>query len=132
MKDFCAGYADMEENAKEIRKVFDDTGYLIDTHTGVAAAVYEQYKAKTGDTTKTVIASTASPYKFSHSVLEAIKGKSAVEGKDEFAVVDELSEVSGTPVPKAVEELRSAVIRHNTECDVDKMGETVKNILGIA
>ena len=57
MKDFCAGYADMEENAKEIRKVFDDTGYLIDTHTGVAAAVYEQYKAKTGDTTKTVIAS---------------------------------------------------------------------------
>lgn len=78
-----------------------------------------------------MIASTASPYKFSHSVLEAIKGKSAVEGKDEFAVVDELSEVSGTPVPKAVEELRSAVIRHNTECDVDKMGETVKNILGI-
>ena len=75
---------------------------------------------------------TASPYKFSHSVLEAIKGRSAVEGKDEFAVVDELSEVSGTPVPKAVEELRSAVIRHNTECDVDKMGETVKNILGIA
>ena len=58
--------------------------------------------------------------------------ESAVEGKDEFAVVDELSEVSGTPVPKAVEELRSAVIRHNTECDVDKMGETVKNILGIA
>ena len=55
-----------------------------------------------------------------------------IEGKDEFAVVDELSEVSGTPVPKAVEELRSAVIRHNTECDVDKMGETVKNILGIA
>ena len=60
------------------------------------------------------------------------KPASAVEGKDEFAVVDELSEVSGTPVPKAVEELRSAVIRHNTECDVDKMGETVKNILGIA
>ena len=70
MKDFAAGYADMEENAKEIRKVFDDTGYLIDTHTGVAAAVYEQYKAKTGDTTKTVIASTASPYKFSRSVME--------------------------------------------------------------
>ena len=132
MKDFCAGYADMEENAKEIRKVFDDTGYLIDTHTGVAATVYNAYKAETGDQTKTVIASTASPYKFSHSVLEAIKGKSAVEGKDEFAVVDELSEVSGTQVPKAVEELRSAVIRHNTECDVDKMGETVKNILGIA
>ena len=63
---------------------FEDTGYLIDTHTGVAATVYNAYKAETGDQTKTVIASTASPYKFSHSVLEAIKGKSAVEGKDEL------------------------------------------------
>ena len=105
---------------------------MLDPHTAVASCAYEKYVADTKDETKTVIASTASPYKFSHSVLEAIKGKSAVEGKDEFAVVDELSEVSGTPVPKAVEELRSAVIRHNTECDVDKMGETVKNILGIA
>ena len=132
MSDFRGGFATEAQNEATIRKIFEDTGYLIDTHTGVAATVYNAYKAETGDQTKTVIASTASPYKFSHSVLEAIKGKSAVEGKDEFAVVDELSEVSSTPVPKAVEELRSAVIRHNTECDVDKMGETVKNILGIA
>ena len=132
MSDFRGGFATEAQNEATISKIFEDTGYLIDTHTGVAATVYNAYKAETGDQTKTVIASTASPYKFSHSVLEAIKGKSAVEGKDEFAVVDELSEVSGTPVPKAVEELRSAVIRHNTECDVDKMGETVKNILGIA
>ena len=132
MSDFRGGFATEAQNEATIRKIFEDTGYLIDTHTGVAATVYNAYKAETGDQTKTVIASTASPYKFSHSVLEAIKGKSAVEGKDEFAVVDELSEVSGTQVPKAVEELSSAVIRHNTECDVDKMGETVKNILGIA
>ena len=132
MSDFRGGFATEAQNEATISKISEDTGYLIDTHTGVAATVYNAYKAETGDQTKTVIASTASPYKFSHSVLEAIKGKSAVEGKDEFAVVDELSEVSGTPVPKAVVELRSAVIRHNTECDVDKMGETVKNILGIA
>ena len=132
MSDFRGGFATETQNEATIRKIFEDTGYLIDTHTGVAATVYNAYKAETGDQTKTVIASTASPYKFSHSVFEAIRDKSAVEGKDEFAVVDELSEVSGTPVPKAVEELRSAVIRHNTECDVDKMGETVKNILGIA
>ena len=132
MSDFRGGFATETQNEATIRKIFEDTGYLIDTHTGVAATVYNAYKVETGDQTKTVIASTASPYKFSHSVLEAIRDKSAVEGKDEFAVVDELSEVSGTPVPKAVEELRSAVIRHNTECDVDKMGETVKNILGIA
>ena len=114
MKDFAAGYADMEENAKEIRKVFDDTGYLIDTHTGVAAAVYEQYKAKTGDTTKTVIASTASPYKFSRSVMEAVLGKK--EDADEFALIDEMERISGVKIPQAIEEIRDAKILHNRQC----------------
>ena len=124
MKDFCAGYADMEENAKEIRKVFDDTGYLIDTHTGVAAAVYEQYKAKTGDTTKTVIASTASPYKFSRSVMEAVLGKK--EDADEFALIDEMERISGVKIPQAIEEIRDANILHNRQCKPEEMEETVK------
>ena len=124
MKDFCAGYADMEENAKEIRKVFDDTGYLIDTHTGVAAAVYEQYKAKTGDTTKTVIASTASPYKFSRSVMEAVLGKK--EDTDEFALIDEMERISGVKIPQAIEEIRDAKILHNRQCKPEEMEETVK------
>lgn len=124
MKDFCAGYADMEENAKEIRKVFDDTGYLIDTHTGVAAAVYEQYKAKTGDTTKTVIASTASPYKFSRSVMEAVLGKK--EDADEFALIDEMERISGVKIPQAIEEIRDAKILHNRQCKPEEMEETVK------
>ena len=124
MKDFYAGYADMEENAKEIRKVFDDTGYLIDTHTGVAAAVYEQYKAKTGDTTKTVIASTASPYKFSRSVMEAVLGKK--EDADEFALIDEMERISGVKIPQAIEEIRDAKILHNRQCKPEEMEETVK------
>ena len=124
MKDFCAGYADMEENAKEIRKVFDDTGYLIDTHTGVAAAVYEQYKAKTGDTTKTVIASTASPYKFSRSVMEAVLGKK--KDADEFALIDEMERISGVKIPQAIEEIRDAKILHNRQCKPEEMEETVK------
>ena len=124
MKDFAAGYADMEENAKEIRKVFDDTGYLIDTHTGVAAAVYEQYKAKTGDTTKTVIASTASPYKFSRSVMEAVLGKK--EDADEFALIDEMERISGVKIPQAIEEIRDAKILHNRQCKPEEMEETVK------
>ena len=117
-------YADMEENAKEIRKVFDDTGYLIDTHTGVAAAVYEQYKAKTGDTTKTVIASTASPYKFSRSVMEAVLGKK--EDADEFALIDEMERISGVKIPQAIEEIRDAKILHNRQCKPEEMEETVK------
>ena len=70
MKDFVGGFADQKENAEEIRRVFKDTGYLIDTHTGVASAVYRGYRQSSGDQTKTVIASTASPYKFSRSVME--------------------------------------------------------------
>ncbi len=69
MSDFKGGYATQEENAAAIKKMFDRTGYLIDTHTGVAAAVYGQYRAESGDHTKTVIASTASPYKFSNSLM---------------------------------------------------------------
>lgn len=129
MSDFKGGYATQEENAAAIKKMFDRTGYLIDTHTGIAAAVYGQYRAESGDHTKTVIASTASPYKFSNSVMEAIAGPDSVRDRDEFEVVDALSSLSKVAVPKAVEEIRNAPIRHNTECDVDKMKATVKDIL---
>lgn len=131
MSDFRGGFATHEENAKAIRTIFQDTGYLIDTHTGVAAAVYDRYKNETGDRTKTVIASTASPFKFARSVMEAVKGRDAVEGKDEFAVADALAEEAGIALPEAVEEIRTAPIRHSRECAVDEMEETVKNILGI-
>ena len=82
MSDFAGGFATQEENAAAIKRIFDSTGYLIDTHTGVAAAVYGDYRAKSGDTAKTVIASTASPYKFSDSVMEAIAGPESIRGKD--------------------------------------------------
>ena len=98
----------------------------------MAAAVYGQYKNETGDQTKTVIASTASPFKFSRSVMDAVKGKAATEGKDEFDVADELAAAAGLVLPKAVEEIRTAPIRHDRECAVDEMEETVKNILGIS
>ena len=131
MADFRGGYATQEENAAAIKRIFDRTGYLMDTHTGVAAAVYGKYRAESGDMVKTVIASTASPYKFSNSVMEAIAGADSTRNKDEFEVADALSRLSGTAVPKAVEEIRNAPIRHNTECDVDQMKAVVKGILGL-
>lgn len=131
MSDFTGGFATQEQNGAAIKRVFDDTGYLMDTHTGVAAAVYENYKKESGDQTKTVIASTASPYKFSHSVMEAIAGEEGLKGKDEFEIVDALSALSGVAVPQAVEEIRHAAIRHNRECSVDQMKTEVKDILGI-
>jgi threonine synthase len=131
MADFVGGYADEKANADGIKALYDATGYVIDTHTGVASCVYKNYVAETGDKTPTVIASTASPFKFSHSVMEAIKGDQS--GKDEFAIVDELSEVANVPVPNAVEEIRHAEIRHKRESDPDlaSMEATVAEILGL-
>lgn len=127
MADFWGDFADQAENAAEIKHLYDETGYLIDTHTGVASCVYRKYKDVTKDDTKTVIASTASPYKFSRSVLEALFGN---EGeKEEFALIDEMEKVSGVPVPNAVEEIRNASIRHNLQCKPEEMKETVAEIL---
>ena len=129
MKDFLGGFASEEENRATIKKIFEDTGYLIDTHTGVAASVYNHYKEETKDPAKTVIASTASPYKFSGSVLEAIDGVRPEE--DEFAIVDRLAELSGVVIPQAVEEIRTAPVRHTAECGIDQMQATVAGILSV-
>ena len=129
MADIKGGSASQKEDADEISRVFKGAGYLMDTHTGVASAVYQKYVAETGDPTKAVIASTASPYKFAHSVMEAIAGSQ--EGKEEFALIDEMSALSGLPVPNAVEEIRHAPIRHSRECDVEDMEAEVRDILGL-
>lgn len=129
MADFAGGFATQEENAGTIKRVFDDTGYMIDTHTGVAAAVYKRYAKETGDQTPTVIVSTASPYKFSRSVMNAVFGEQG--DKDEFVIIDELCKASGVEIPNAVEEIRNAGIRHDIECDTTAMKRTVAGILGL-
>lgn len=131
MWDFWGGFADQQENAAAIRELFEKSHYMIDTHTGVAACVYKKYKEETKDSTVTVIASTASPYKFSHSVMEAVFGAEACTDQDEFALVDRMSQVSGIPVPQAVEEIRSAPVRHNMECDAAEMKAVIGRILGV-
>lgn len=125
MKDFCSGYANMKENAAQIRHIFEDTGYLVDPHTGVAAAVYEDYRKERGDETKTIIASTASPYKFPKTVVEAVAGP--VEDADELTLIGRLEEISGVPVPEAVRELSEKKIRHHLVCRPEEMKETVKS-----
>lgn len=129
LEDFYGNYANENETAAAIRRLYQDTGYVIDTHTAVASAVYEKYRADTGDHTKTVIASTASPFKFARSVMTAID--SEYEGTDDFDLIDKLSKIANVPVPKAVEELRTASVIHTTQCSVEDMKETVKRWLGI-
>ncbi len=128
--DFYGNFASEEENKEVIKRIFEEEKYVLDTHTAVAVSVYEKYKAETGDETLTVVDSTASPYKFTQSVMEAIKGDSE-DGKDAFELVDELNRLSGMDIPKAIEEIRNAKILHTKECDGDKMKECVEEILGL-
>lgn len=129
LSDFAAGYATEAEVKEMISKVYKGTGYVMDTHTAVAATVYENYKKESGDTRKTVIASTASPYKFARSVMTSIDEK--YDALEEFVLIDELEKVSCVDIPNAIKEIRDAKVLHTIECDADKMEETVKTILSI-
>lgn len=129
LQEFYGNYANEEETAQTIRQVYEETGYVLDTHTAVGKAVYEKYKKETQDNTKTVIASTASPFKFTRSVMTAIDKK--YESMEDFQLVDELSELAKIPVPQAIEEIRTAKIRHNKTAQVSQMPAAVMEILGI-
>ena len=129
LKDFYGNYADEAETAAEIKRLYEDCGYVIDTHTAVASAVYRKYVEETGDHTKTVIASTASPFKFTRSVMNAIDGKYDAMG--DFELVDELSRIANVRVPQAIEEIRTAPVLHDTQCETAEMKDTVKKFLKI-
>lgn len=129
LKDFIGGYADEGKTAAVIKKVYEDTNYIMDTHTAVAASVYNQYKKATGDSAKSIIVSTASPYKFTRSVMNAIDPK--CDKLSDFELVDELCKISGTDIPQAIEEIRNAPILHNSVCNKDKMQETVEKLLDL-
>ena len=128
LEDFYGNYATEEEVSESIAGLYRKEGYVIDTHTAVAACVLEKYRRETGDDTKTVIASTASPYKFARSVLHAIDG-AKYDGMTDLEQIDALEAVAGVPVPGAIEEIRSAPVRHNTVAEVDGMEAAVREIL---
>lgn len=129
LKDFTGGYATEEQTSQTIRDTYRLTGYVMDPHTAVAAYVCGEYKKESGDQTKELVISTASPYKFAGSVMKAIDKR--FENREEFVLIDELERVSQVEVPNAIEEIRDADILHTGECDVDKMKDTVKQILGV-
>ena len=130
LADFYGNYATEEETAEVIKAIYESTGYVIDTHTAVAASVFKKYVAESKDNTKTVIASTASPFKFTRSVMNAID-KDKYDSMTDFELVDELSKISNVTVPQAIEDIRTAPVLHDTVCDKTEMMQTVKNILKI-
>ena len=127
--DFYGNFCSEEETANTISEIYKDSNYVIDTHTAVAAGVYKKYVSETDDHLPTVIASTASPYKFTRSVMDAL-GEDHKD-LDDFGLVDALSALSGVPVPRAVEEIRTAPVLHDRVVDAVDMPAAVKEILNI-
>ena len=127
LADFYGGFATEEQTLARISELFKDTNYVIDTHTAVASHVYEQYRKETGDTTKTVIASTASPFKFVGNVMKAVCDEA--QSGDDFELCDKLSKLAGVAVPKAVDEIRTAPVKHDVVVENDEMKAAVQSFL---
>lgn len=126
-----AGCCNDDKTKETINKCFGEYGYVVDTHTAVAKAVHDEYIEKTGDITKTVIASTASPFKFSQSVLIALEGCGYVAGKDEFTLLDDLSAISEMNIPKSLAELKNKNRIFDVVCEKEQMPQVVNEMLNI-
>jgi threonine synthase len=123
---FYAGAADEAETAQAIKAIFDESHYLMDPHTAVANKVYEDYLNETGDATKTVIVSTASPYKFGRSVYESIFG--ACDCND-YELLNILAEKTGTAIPQPLKDLDKKANQHQVQCDKTEMSQAVLDFL---
>ncbi len=125
---FFAGCCSDDETKTQIHKTFESEHYLLDTHSAVAVKVYEDYKAKTGDNTPTIIASTANPYKFGRAVFEAVGGK-ASDG-DEFALIEKLERETGTKMPAPLAATKDKSVRFTGCAEKQQMGDVVLEFLG--
>ena len=130
LSDFVGGYASEDEVFATIHKLYTNDRYVIDPHTAVAATVYDAYVKRTGDATPTVIASTASPYKFARNVLHAIDA-AKYDPMTDLEQFDALHEVSGVKIPAAIEEIKTAPIRHSTVAEISEMKDVIRKMLGI-
>ena len=128
---FWAGYSNDQDVLKTIECMYNEYNYLIDTHTAVAVDVYDKYLISTSDMTKTVIVATASPFKFNSSVLKAVAGEEAIEGKNEFELLEMTSKTCGLNIPEGLRNLDKKEIRHKIVCDKSEIGNTVMKLLKI-
>ena len=124
---FFAGWCSDEETKKQIHDIFNNEHYLLDTHTAVAVKVYEDYKAKTGDSTKTIIASTANPYKFGRTVYEAVGGK--IDTDDEFEIIARLEKETGTKIPAPLAAVGNKEVRFTGSVEKQNMPKALLDFL---
>ena len=126
-KRFKGYFCDDKETQRVIRSMYDRHGYLIDTHTAVAFSALEQYRAETGDGAPAIVASTASPFKFCASVLEALGETAPAHGLD---ALDQLSAKTGLPAPAPLAGLRDKQVRFTQVVEKDRMVDAVRSLLG--
>lgn len=124
---FFAGFCDEEECFDEINKFFEEYGYVADTHTAVALAVYDEYKRFCDGDNKCIVVSTASAYKFPQSVYKAITGKTV---KDAFNACDKLFAESAYPIPEQITALKTAAVRFNKTAEKDETEKAVLEFIG--
>lgn len=130
---FVGGFADDAGTIKTIREVYDRYDHLVDTHTAVGFNVYSRYAARSGDDSKTVFVSTASPFKFSAAVSDAVYGLGYSKGRSETILLEELSRESGLEIPGSLKNLANREVLHNSRIDPDKMASLVRaKLLGDA
>ena len=129
MTDFYGDFSTEEEVHWTINKVFNNSKYLMDPHTAVAYNVYEKYKMKTKDNTKTIIGSTASPFKFGNKVATAIGID--IKNKDEFSILEEIAEKANINLPKEIRSLKDKPILHNNNCNKEAMKDMIEMFLQV-
>ncbi|MGL4363115.1 MAG: threonine synthase [Cellulosilyticaceae bacterium] len=127
LQDFYGGYADDKLTLEGIKKVYENANYLIDTHTSVAYVVYENYKKETNDNTPTVIVSTASPYKFTGSVMKSLDDK--YDGVCDFVLLKEMEKILGEAMPEAIHNIDTRPIIHNKVCEITEMEKIISEFL---
>ena len=130
-ENFYGCYCDDSSTVETIKETFDEFDYVIDTHTAVAVKVYNQYVKETGDKTKTVIASTANPFKFNSSVLSALVSKKELEDKDEFQLLEMLADKGNIRIPKSLKELKNKFVRFNTVCERENLKNETNRFLNL-
>jgi threonine synthase len=128
---FWASFANEGEILKTIKDTYAECAYVIDPHTAVGVNVYQQYTEATKDTTKTVIVSTASPFKFNTNVVKAIFGHEAIENRSEYELLEMLGKECNLLIPAGLKDIDKREILHNTVCEKEQIASQIVQILGL-
>jgi threonine synthase len=127
LKDFYGGFVSQEESRQCIKEIFEKSKYLIDPHTAVAYAVYKKYIKETGDETKAIIVATASPFKFTKSVMVSIDSR--FKKYDDFELIEKMSDLAQVPIPPGIRDIGKRPIRHKMVCEKEEMRTKIAEIL---